>query len=138
MSCGKEIIMNEVINENISKNTDQTVNAAPEKKPFAANSAEIAFSFLSYVAAYFYVLLWFNDLGYSDEPRILWRVLPVAAFAACAVLILNRGGRGICLPPARRMGRTPTLPPHSRLPHLVDALAQREASRRRKQPFPPC
>lgn len=93
--------MNEVINENISKNTDQTVNAAPdrfapvppapEKKPFAANRAEIAFAFLSYVAAYFYVLLWFNDLGYSDEPRILWRVLPVAVFAACAVLILNRG-----------------------------------------------
>lgn len=93
--------MNEVVNTNVSEEMDRAVNAgpehfahdpqAPEKKPFTAGSTEIAFAFLSYAAAYFYVLLWFNDLGSPDKGGLLWRVFPVAVYAVCAVLILNRG-----------------------------------------------
>ena len=94
--------MNETANEQINAYTAGTAafqgtlpaSGAPEqtaRKPFAADSREIAFAFFSYIAAYFYVLLWFNDLGQTDSSVIPWRVLPVAVFAVSAVLVLNRG-----------------------------------------------
>ena len=93
--------MNEIVNEEM-KGSVPAASAAgsavpagsaehPERKPFSAGSAEISFAFLSYIAAYFYVLLWFNDLGNPYSAGSLWKVLPVAAFAVSAVLVLNRG-----------------------------------------------
>ena len=61
------------------------------EKPFIISKAEIVFSLLSYAAAYIYILLLFHDLGkYADDESILWRTLPVIAFAVAAVLVLNK------------------------------------------------
>ena len=60
-------------------------------KPFMADGAELVFSLLSYIAAYLYVSLFFNDLGrFSQDTEPLWRVLPIALFAVLAGLVLNR------------------------------------------------
>ena len=77
----------------------QDMNEAPAtqavtplaSKPFLVSGAEVAFALLSYVAAYLYTRLWFNDLGlYSENTAPLWRVLPIAVFAIAAGLVLNR------------------------------------------------
>lgn len=69
----------------------ETAPERPEYPPFSAGTAEIAFSFLSFIAAYFYVLLLFNDLGLPDSAGPFWHVLPVALFSAAAVFFFNRG-----------------------------------------------
>ena len=61
------------------------------EKPFIVSKAEIVFSLLSYAAAYIYILLFFNDIGrFANDESILWRTLPVIAFAVAAVLVLNK------------------------------------------------
>ena len=65
-----------------------SVVPVPEK-PFLVSKAEILFALLSYAAAYLYIKMFFNDLG-TDAAAPLWRVLPIAAFAVAAVLVLNQ------------------------------------------------
>ena len=90
--------MNETTNTNPNETNispAETVNSgtaavAPvPEKPFIVSRSEILFALLSYIAAYIYVKMFFNDLG-LEHPEPIWRVLPIIVFAVAAVLILNQ------------------------------------------------
>ncbi len=79
------------MNETEKNNTTEPTVVPVAEKPFIVSGAEIIFSLLSYIAAYCYVHLFFNDIGkWTDAADPVWRAVPVIVFAVAAVLILNR------------------------------------------------